>query len=506
MRKRTLLFACTFFMFALLCSGSAHLGVSAQDQPAQTYSDDFSTDSGNWQYLGAAYRDPTNQQIVLSTAAVDQTGIAVFRAPIQGSFAANFSYKSGGGSSGLTNDGIVMFFYKQTYPSTINFPESYGANGIAGGRLGFNTGSIIPGYGIEFDGWQNIASEFNNIIGGHPNPAGDPSSSHIALLQDFTGDHLAYINDQRVADNVWHQVSVQVQGTSVTVYVDQVLALQWNGPLNRTYGGFGFTGSNGQIGGNWHIIDNFSITTQDLQQPVLGLSADSSVSDSSFRVKINGNLAANGTGVSDAPIYLSYSISGGQTWQDLTYIYTDPEGNYSATWLPSVTGNYMLKALYQGDAEHLGATSTINFAMEACEQQTVFSVNSNSTLSALSFNSTSNALSFGVSGPSGTTGYVNVHIPKSLISDASSITVYLDDTPTACEVQSQGDSWLLSFVYHHSSHLVTISLGTYASAPLGTVSDNITSEALLAGLIATVAVVGMLVYFRKRRQPKQQDG
>jgi hypothetical protein len=65
--------------------------------------------------------------------------------------------------------------------------ESYGDNGVAGGRLGFNTQSIIPGYGVEFDGWAYVAYEFADILEGKPNPSADPSNNHIELVKYFTG-------------------------------------------------------------------------------------------------------------------------------------------------------------------------------------------------------------------------------------------------------------------------------------------------------------------------------
>jgi len=492
--------------------------------PIESYTDDFSTDSGTWQYLGSSYRSQTSQQLVLTSSSVDQTGIAFFGGPVQGGFVANFSYRAGGGDYNYRNDGITMFFYKQKYPSTIDFEESYGDNGVAGGRLGVNSQSIIPGYGIEFDGWQNTAWEFDNIVGGQPNAPGDPSGSHIALIKDFTGGHLAYVNDQRVADNIWHQVTVQVQGSSVYVYIDGGLALQWSGNIDRTYDGFGFTGSNGQIGGNWHIIDNFSITTNELHQPSLTVLGTSSASESSFKVRIGGNLVLDGAGVADAPVLLSYSNTGGESWQNLTFVLTGSDGSYSATWLPSVTGNYLLKTIYRGNENYLGASKIINFAMESSVEQTVFSVNSNSTLSGLSFNSDSKELSFSISGESGTTGYVDVCIPKSLISDISGLRVYLDNNQVVYTADSQSDSWLLYFSYHHSAHFVMISLGS--SSPSSTssvptqqptveptpeptqtpnpITDNDLSAdfipAIVLGNITAIAVAVGAIFYLKRRK------
>ncbi len=146
-----------------------------------TYLDDFTSETGNWNYLGSANRDQLNQNLVLTNSSSDQTGIAIFNAPIRSSFVANFSFICMGSAS----DGLVMFFYKQKYPQNIDYTTSYGANGVAGGRTGFNSMTIIPGYGIQFDGWQNIAYEFADIAGGQPNPSKDPNSNHIALIKDF---------------------------------------------------------------------------------------------------------------------------------------------------------------------------------------------------------------------------------------------------------------------------------------------------------------------------------
>ncbi len=83
--------------------------------------------------------------------------------------------------------------------------------------------------------------------------------NHIALIEDYAGNHLLYANDGRVNDNHWHNVSVDVQQLYVRVFVDGGLVLQYYGQLNETYDGFGFSGATGDDS-DWHIIDNVSIT------------------------------------------------------------------------------------------------------------------------------------------------------------------------------------------------------------------------------------------------------
>jgi regulation of enolase protein 1 (concanavalin A-like superfamily) len=449
------------------------------NQSLQSYSDDFSTDLGLWQYLGDAYRDQTNQYLVLTEPAYEQGGVAFFNVPFRSSFTANFSYKVGGGSGG---DGFTMFFYKQKY-STIG----------SGGNIGFNSkDEITPGYGIEFDGWQNIA-------GGQPSPPkehGDPSANHIALIKDYVGNHLIYVNDPRTEDNNWHKVTVDVQESSVRVFVDQGLVLQWNGTLDKTYDGFGFSGATGKVGTNWHLIDNFAITFHTLQKPLLTASCRSSASYSNFNVEIKGSLTFNGTGISDAPILLSYSVTGGKSWEDLTLVNTGSDGSYSAVWMPSVTGNYLLKAVWEGNEDYSDISTIVNFAVTPFAEQSVFSVTSNSTISEFSFNSTSRELSFGVSGESGTMGYVNVYIPKSLIGDISSLKVYLDGNQIEYTAESQSDCWLLYFTYQHSTHMVTINMGSQ-----GQFSELLGNWIFYVILIAIVIVViGLMLALRRRKK------
>lgn len=214
------------------------------------FSDDFTIDSGMWEYLGSAYRDSTNHYIVLTEPVNNIAGVAFFNETSTSHFTANFSYKVGGGSGA---DGFVFFFYKQEYSSI----------GIGGG-LGFNYEEVVPGYGIEFDNWRNIA-------GGEPSPPlehGDPSANHIALIKDHVGNHLIYVDDPRTEDNLWHDVFVTVGNSSVEVLVDEDFVFHWDGPLNRTFDRFGFCAGTGSAT-NWHIIDNFSIEIHPSTPPTL---------------------------------------------------------------------------------------------------------------------------------------------------------------------------------------------------------------------------------------------
>jgi hypothetical protein len=287
--------------------------------------------------------------------------------------------------------------------------------------------------------------------------------------------------------NTWHQiVGIWEKGTSLRIYVDGVLDgqntaissgnLLNDGPTwlpslgvynrgaesNTYYKGllsnvmvFNTALSPQEISGNY-VNEN----PKQLTKPTLDISCDSSTSFSAFKVTIDGSLSSNSIPIADEPIQLSYSVNGGSSWQDLTLSNTDSTGKFSETWTPIVTGNYLIKATYDGNDNYAETSVIVNLAVTSYQDENIFSVSSNSTVSSLSFNSTSKVLSFSVTGPSNTSGYSNVYIAKTLVQDTSYISVYLDENKVDCSTVSTENSWLLHFTYEHSTHGVTVNLAT----------------------------------------------
>ncbi|MCW4000146.1 MAG: hypothetical protein NWE93_07890 [Candidatus Bathyarchaeota archaeon] len=225
--------------------------------------------------------------------------------------------------------------------------------------------------------------------------------------------------------------------------------------------------------------------------------------DATYRVDITGSITYNGAPISDAQLFLSYSVNAGNTWVDLTTAVTDNNGEFAESWNLQVTGSYMLKATYAGNAIYGSVSKAVTFAVLACQgsQQNAdtantFSLTSNSTLTSLIFNSTSQELSFSVNGTTGTTGYVSIFIPKTLVSNTSSLKIYLDETPITYTATEQGDSILVTFTYHHSAHKVTIAVGTPA-----TETAEGFNQWIILGVVASLVVLvlaGTLALKRKR--------
>ena len=122
------------------------------------------------------------------------------------------------------------------------------------------------GYGINFDNWRNIGSDFGT---GFPD---DPSANHIAIIKDSEGNHLEHVDDSRTEDNLWHHVRVEVTASKVTVAVDGELVLTWQGEIDRSHSRFGFSGRTGSFN-NWHLIDDVTIRTERSGPMVPGLVA-----------------------------------------------------------------------------------------------------------------------------------------------------------------------------------------------------------------------------------------
>jgi outer membrane protein assembly factor BamB len=223
----------------------------------------------------------------------------------------------------------------------------------------------------------------------------------------------------------------------------------------------------------------------------LSLSMDSETSLLGFKVTLIGTLEGNGAPIGGATIFLSYSVTGGETWADITMIQTAADGSYSAVWIPDATGTYLVRATWAPYSLYEEGKSLRMLSVESFDAQNVFSVSSNSTLSALAFDSGTRELRFTVTGETGTTGFVEVKVAKSLVGNVADLKVYLDGASLDYSAQSTDDSWVLCFTYAHSTHSVIVNLGA-ASSPI----------MWFITVAVVVAVVGacLLLYFRKRKR------
>jgi hypothetical protein len=252
-----------------------------------------------------------------------------------------------------------------------------------------------------------------------------------------------------------------------------------------------------EISSNESVIDDDFADNNELIPTQVSLSTNAEAKQVGYKVNLFGNLSSKEKAIGDERIILSVSISGLATWQSVTSVTTNVEGFYSATWIPTATGEFTLKAEFLGDTEFAGSYDTKNISIIEGADDKVFFVESNSTLSALAFNSTSHEASFNVSGSTGTEGYVRFVISKELVSDPTTLNVYLDANQLEYSVTDLTDSWQLYFTYKHSKHTVLVAM-SQAIESASTYKESITTITISAAL--AVVGVGLLVYFKKRKR------
>jgi outer membrane protein assembly factor BamB len=268
------------------------------------------------------------------------------------------------------------------------------------------------------------------------------SSPAVADGKVFFGtEHpgLLYCLNERTGEQIWSYQAIERVASSPAIF---------NGTV---FVGCGSAGLG--VGGVYAFGEKYSLPTR------LSLSLDSQTSLVGFKVDLTGALTGNGTAMAGASILLSYSVTSGQTWNDITSIQTSNDGSYSAVWIPSATGTFLVRAFWDAYYPFDDATSYEMLSVTTYDDEYVFAVSSNSTLSALVFDSESSELRFTVTGETGTTGFTQVSIAKSLVENITDLKVYLDGGSLDYTVTSTDSSWVIYFVYTHSTHSVTIDLG-----------------------------------------------
>jgi hypothetical protein len=240
--------------------------------------------------------------------------------------------------------------------------------------------------------------------------------------------------------------------------------------------------------------------------PTIDVSCKSISTSTDLKVEIAGKLTYNGGAISGEQVLISYSVTGGDEWESLTSVNTGSDGSFVVVWTPSATGDNLVKARWAGNESFNEASKTVNLTLAPYSEQTMFSLNSNSTITAFAFNSTTKTLSFTASGPQYTQGYVTLYIPKTLITDISELKIYLDETQIAYNTESQTDSWVLSFTYAHSTHKIVIDLTAASSETNETQTPDITTYLIITvAAIAIAAFAVTLIFKRKHQTPTKQQ-
>nr|MDO8134058.1 hypothetical protein [Candidatus Njordarchaeum guaymaensis] len=137
----------------------------------------------------------------------------------------------------------------------------------------------------------------------------------------------------------------------------------------------------------------------------LSISTQSASAYAGYSVHINGTLCDfYGNYMKDEMIVLSYTFPGAAGWNQITSANTGALGNYYVEWISPATGSFTIKAEWTGNATYFGAVKNVSLSSTPYQNAYVFSVESNSTITALAFDTANWELSFTATGPSGTSG------------------------------------------------------------------------------------------------------
>ncbi|MDR2203277.1 MAG: hypothetical protein LBE76_03050 [Nitrososphaerota archaeon] len=231
--------------------------------------------------------------------------------------------------------------------------------------------------------------------------------------------------------------------------------------------------------------------------PVIGLHCKSLPLNGGFRVDISGTCTSNNEALANKTVQLYVSKDGSRTWEPLTLVNTDNAGKFSAVWVSQTSGIFLIKAECAADVTYNSSVATVTVAIEPAKEgskeNTVFTMTSNSTISQLSFNSETSELGFTASGTTGTTGYVSVNIPQTLIKDISNLKVYLDGNEITFSSSQESDAWIITITYTHSTHTIIMNLTSDAQNQNtdSSIVWIVVAFVLISSVITVVAIVAM---------------
>lgn len=193
-------------------------------------------DLSTWNFEGSAKWDSSNSWVELTTPTQGQAGTAFQTASTvsSDSVVIDFKFFVSGGTGA---DGISL--------TALDANRMTGFVGSTGGGIGYEG---LPGWSIEVDTWYN--SENN-----------DPTTDdHVSVhVNGNVSNYAAWARLPEMEDDKWHDMSVTVSGTWMTVEIDGTTYIDQNISSLASFPAYvGFTGATGGST-NWHLIDALEV-------------------------------------------------------------------------------------------------------------------------------------------------------------------------------------------------------------------------------------------------------
>jgi hypothetical protein len=399
------------------------------------------------------------------------------------------------------DQGVVL--YKEISPKTdFEFSLQVKANrldgfGILVGRQSFLTNSSKEGVSFEFHNKYGVRSfllaRYVNTVVWETGKYGD--------IWDWYGFAVG-------EENVWYTMKLKVQANPFRVSGE---VLDENGVslgsysvsdmINLSFEDITHLGFKNTWGGDYYIknVSDIGPISTGTVETRISIFAEVPSSTLGSPINVRGKLTdSNGSALTNEVVVLWYTFAGLDEWVPISSSFTNEAGNYSIQWVNTASGNFTLRAGWHGNSTHLGSRNTTILSVLPYQNQAVFFVESNSTVTALTFDSASSELDFSATGPSGTTGFVKVTLAKNLVANDADIEVYLDGNKLNHSATLMGDSWLVEFSYSHSTHKISVQL------PSNEASGSSPQDGWLWTIIATgiiCASIAGIISFRRRKQP-----
>lgn len=242
-------------------------------------------------------------------------------------------------------------------------------------------------------------------------------------------------------------------------------------------------------------------TTPPLLSTQVSIFIDTTSTTVGASVNINGKLTdINGNTLPGRLVTLSYTLPESNERVPIGSGTTNTEGEYTIQWVNTASGTFTLTVEWNGDSVYQPSSNTTTLNFLPYQNQNIFLVESNSTVTAFAYNSTNSELSFTVTGASETTGYAKVTLSKNLTSNPENIKVYLDGNQLDYLITSNDQSWQLTFNYHHSTHLISINLESESATPF---FQTPLGEIVIIGAVTTITIAVVLITLTKKHTNKK---
>ena len=230
-----------------------------------------------------------------------------------------------------------------------------------------------------------------------------------------------------------------------------------------------------------------------LLSTTISISVDASSYQVGSTINVNGKLAdQDGNPLDEKTIRLSYSAANSSSWIEIGSSKTNSNGEYSSEWLIQTAGTTTLEVAWNGNQNYRSTSNIATLSFLPYQGQTVFFVESNSTITGLNFDSNNQVLGFNISGSTDTSGYTKVTIAKALAPNATGFKVALDGQQITYTTTSSNNYWVLEFYYGHSTHQVTITAVSTSQENRITI-DTTTAILLIAIVISVLVVLGLVM-------------